>query len=70
MRSLRTLHDGAAYHVTPKIDHDDTALPELRFKRLFLSFVRKAKRKLISVYGDFCIMGNHIHFLIKPGEGG
>jgi putative transposase len=46
------------------------ALLEPQFKRLFLSFVERAKRKFHFHLWDFCIMGNHIHFLIKPGEGG
>jgi putative transposase len=70
MRSLRTLQDGATYHVTSKIDHDDLSLLEPRFKTLFLSFVAKAKRKFHFHLWDFCIMGNHIHFLIKPGNAG
>ncbi|MDR0644693.1 MAG: transposase [Treponema sp.] len=68
MRSLRILRDGATYHVTSKIDHNDMSLLEPQFKRLFLSFVAKAKRRFNFRLWDFCIMGNHIHFLIKPGK--
>jgi REP element-mobilizing transposase RayT len=46
------------------------SLLEPQFKKLFLSFVEKARRKFHFRLWDFCIMGNHIHFLIKPGEGG
>ncbi|MDR1072877.1 MAG: transposase, partial [Treponema sp.] len=70
MRSLRILHDRATYHVTSKIDHDGMNLLEQRFKALFLSFVKKAKEKLHFRLWDFCVMGNRIHFLIKPGGGG
>ncbi|MDR2446428.1 MAG: transposase [Treponema sp.] len=70
MRSLRILIEGATYHVTSKIDHDDMSLLESQFKMLFLSFVEKAKRKFHFHLWDFCIMGNHIHFLIKPGRSG
>ncbi|MDR1215391.1 MAG: hypothetical protein LBK25_01775 [Treponema sp.] len=45
MRSLRRLQDGAAYHGTSKLDHDDMSLLEPQFKQLFLCFVRKAKLK-------------------------
>jgi REP element-mobilizing transposase RayT len=41
-----------------------------RFKKLFLSFVKKAKRKFRFNLWDFCIMGNHIHFSIQPGKDG
>ncbi|MDR0785746.1 MAG: transposase [Treponema sp.] len=68
MRSLRILIYGATYHVTSKIDHDDMSLLDPLFKLLFLSFVKKAKRKFHFQLWDFCIMGNHIHFLIKPGK--
>jgi REP element-mobilizing transposase RayT len=41
-----------------------------RFKKLFLSFVEKAKRKFHFRLRDFCIMGNHIHLSIKTGKDG
>ncbi|MDR0629759.1 MAG: transposase [Treponema sp.] len=50
------------------MDHNDMSLFEPQFKRLFLAFVGKAKRKFHFRLWDFCIMGNHIHFLIKPGR--
>jgi hypothetical protein len=59
MRSLQTLHDGATYHVTSKIDHDDMSLLEPRFKKLFLSFVKKAKR-IIKGMGDFLRVREYI----------
>jgi putative transposase len=46
------------------------SLLEPQFKRLFLAFVGKAKRRFHFRLWDFCIMGNHIHFLIKPGKDG
>ncbi|MDR0785473.1 MAG: transposase, partial [Treponema sp.] len=68
MRSLRILVYGATYHVTSAIDHGDMYLLDPLFKTLFLFFVEKAKRKFHFQLWDFCIMGNHIHFLIKPGK--
>ena len=70
MRSLRILQNGATYHVTSNIDHNDMSLLEPQFKMLFLDFVGKAKRKFHFRLWDFCIMGNHIHFLIQPGREG
>jgi hypothetical protein len=46
------------------------SLLDPRFKKLFLFFVEKAKRKFHFRLRDFCIMGNHIHLSIKPGKGG
>jgi putative transposase len=34
---------------------------------MFLNFVQKAKQKFSFELWNFCIMDNHIHFLIKPG---
>ncbi|MDR1466628.1 MAG: transposase, partial [Treponema sp.] len=64
---MRILKNGATYHVTSKINNDDMALFEPRFKMLFLLFVRRAKRKFHFHLWDFCIMDNHVHFSIRPG---
>ncbi|MDR0784258.1 MAG: transposase [Treponema sp.] len=70
MHPLRILRDGATYHVTSKTDHDDMSLLEPQFKKLFLMFVERAKRKFHFQLWNFCVMGNHIHFLIKPTKEG
>jgi putative transposase len=62
------LRDGAVYHVTSEINHGEMALFAPQFKILFLSFVKKAKARFHFQLWDFCIMDNHIHFLIKPGK--
>jgi putative transposase len=69
MRSLRKLVEGATYHVTSKIDHDDPALRADAFKQGFLDFVAKAKKRFSFKLWNFTVMDNHIHFLIKPGPG-
>jgi putative transposase len=69
MRPLRILYDGATYHVTSKIDHDNPSLHDHHFKSLFLDFMKTAKQKFSFELWNFCIMDNHIHFLIKPGPG-
>jgi Transposase and inactivated derivatives len=38
-------------------------------KELFLWVVARAKTKYDFRLENFCIMGNHFHFLIKPGRG-
>jgi putative transposase len=45
-------------------------LLEPKFKALFLSFIEKAKEKFHFRLWDFCIMDNHVQFLIKPSEDG
>ncbi len=38
-------------------------------KSLFLSVVKRAKRKYAFRIENFCIMGNHFHLVIVPGKG-
>jgi len=38
-------------------------------KKLFLSVVREAKGKYLFHIENFCLMGNHFHFLVRPGPG-
>jgi putative transposase len=63
------LRDGAVYHVTSEINHGDRCLLASQFKLLFLSFIEKAKARFHFQLWDFCVMDNHIHFLIQPGPG-
>jgi putative transposase len=70
MRTLRILLDGATYHVTLNIDHDDMISLEPQFKTLFLSFIERAEQRFHFRFWDFCIIENHIHFLIEPGNDG
>ena len=37
-------------------------------KELFLSIIKKAKAKYVFKMENFCIMGNHFHFIIQPGK--
>ncbi|MDR3303193.1 MAG: transposase [Treponema sp.] len=69
MRKLRHLKPGATYHVTSQIDHGDWALQEAAIKQMFLDMVMIAKKKFQFKLWNFMIMDNHIHFLIKPGDG-
>jgi putative transposase len=69
MRSLRILRERATYHVTSEINRGEMGLYAAQFKILFLSFVKKAKTRFRFRLWDFCIMDNHIHFLIEPGPG-
>ena len=36
-------------------------------RKLFLAILKRAKKKFVFSIKNFCIMGNHIHLLIKPG---
>jgi putative transposase len=45
------------------------AFDEIAMRHLFLDFVKRAKKKYAFAIYHFCIMGNHVHFAIKPGKG-
>jgi len=66
MRKPRELMENATYHVTAKANRSEFILKTVDEKELFLSIIRRAKRKFNFIVKSFCIMGNHIHLMIKP----
>lgn len=68
MRKPRELAEGARYHVTARANRKEMILDDRRMKRLFLSVVKRAKGKYDFRLENFCIMGNHIHLIIRPGR--
>ncbi len=66
MRKSRHLEDGATYHVSAKINRGEYAFENDEIKNLFLEIIKRAKKKYLFSIQNFVIMGNHIHFLIKP----
>lgn len=66
MRKPRQLMNNATYHVTARANRSDFILKTDEEKELFLKILRKAKRKFHFSVKSFCIMGNHIHLMIKP----
>jgi putative transposase len=69
MRKPRELCEGARYHVTSRANRQEMILDPEETKELFLSVVRRAKRKYSFRLENFCIMGTHFHFVIQPGKG-
>ena len=69
MRNRRLLQDGAEYHVTARINRSEMILSPEEEKILFLAVIKRAKKRYKFQIKNFCIMNNHFHFLIKPGEG-
>jgi putative transposase len=63
------LQAGARYHVTARANRKEMILEHRRMKDLFLAVVRRAKDKYDFRIENFCIMGNHFHFIIQPGKG-
>jgi putative transposase len=66
MRRPRELKDGARYHVTARANRKEMIFDIDPMKELFLSVVKRAKAKYDFRIENFCIMGNHFHFIIQP----
>src|SRR5512133_313133 len=69
MRRPRELRTGARYHVTARANRKEMILDSIAMKELFLSVVKRAKKKYDFRLENFCVMGNHFHFIIRPGQG-
>ena len=69
MRKNRQLLEGAEYHVTARINRGEKIFLSLENRELFMSVLKRAKKKFNFSLKNFCIMGNYIHLLIKPGSG-
>ena len=61
------LVDGARYHVCARANRKEMILDNDDLKDLFLSVVKSAKIKYDFRLENFCIMGNHFHFILQPG---
>jgi putative transposase len=68
MRKPRELEENARYHVTARANRKEMILETSEMKEMFLSVLRRAKRKYDFRLENFCIMGNHFHFVIQPGR--
>ena len=68
MRKPRKLVDGARYHVVARANRSEFILESDRIKDMFLSVVAQAKRRFAFSIDTLCIMDNHIHLLLRPGE--
>ncbi len=69
MRKNRSLLEGAEYHVTARINRGEMIFLNQGDRDLFMETLKRAKKKFIFSLKNFCVMGNHVHFLIKPGPG-
>ena len=69
MRRNRILIEGAEYHVTARINRGEKIFLVQEDRDLFINTLIRAKKKYNFSVKNFCIMGNHIHLLIKPGSG-
>ena len=69
MRKKRELREGALYHVTARANRSELFMESPEIKALFISIIIRAKDRFNFILYNFCIMGNHFHFIIRPGKG-
>ncbi len=69
MRKRRELKQGASYHVYARINRKEFLLQEIFIKKMFMIILKRAKKKYSFQIGNYCIMDNHIHFILKPLKG-
>ena len=69
MRKPRRLINNGMYHVVARANRREFILHSDEMKSLFLDIVRRAKRRFRFNIRNFCIMSNHFHFMITPGQG-
>jgi putative transposase len=68
MRHNRHLVQNAVYDVTARINRGEMVFNEIAMRELFLAFIKQVKKKYPMAIYNFCIMGNHIHFAIRPDK--
>jgi REP element-mobilizing transposase RayT len=64
----RQLKQGATYHVICKINRDEIIFTNDIIVTLFYDIIKRCKKKYSFFFENFDIMGNHVHFMITPGE--
>jgi len=69
MRKPRELREGAQYHVIARVNRQEHIFHPCKHKKLFLDIVRRAKKRKRFAVFNFCIMDNHIHFILAPQQG-
>jgi putative transposase len=69
MRQNRLLVPEAIYHVTARINRGERIFNEVAMRTLFMDYLKRAKKKFPFAIYNFCVMGNHIHFIIRPDKG-
>ncbi len=69
MRKRRELKNGASYHVYARINRQEYLLHSVFVKTMFMIILKRAKKRYNFRIGNYCIMSNHVHFIIKPMNG-
>ncbi|MDL2229746.1 transposase [Treponema sp. OttesenSCG-928-L16] len=69
MRRNRLIEDNAIYHVTARANRHEMILFCPAMRLLFIKILKRARQKYKFQILNFCIMGNHIHLILKPEKG-
>ena len=69
MRKRRVLIDNHSYHVTARINRQEFLFETKNIKEMLMKVLEESKLKFNFQLKNFCIMGNHIHLIIKPFRG-
>jgi REP element-mobilizing transposase RayT len=62
----RQLRKGVSYHVGGKINRDEIIFDNDPIITLLLEVITRCMKKYSFTIEDFCIMGNHVHFILHP----
>ncbi len=57
---------GASYHVIASANRGEAIMPSSEFKEMFLQVMATALEKFSFSYYGFCLLDDHIHFILKP----
>ena len=69
MRKRREIREGWSYHVTARINRQEFLFESDTIKEMFMVILKRTKEKYSFILKNFCIMNNHIHFILKPLHG-
>lgn len=69
MRKPRDLREDAEYHVVARANRREFIFETNKTKDLFITILRRAKRRYSFTVRNFCVMSNHFHILIRPENG-
>jgi REP element-mobilizing transposase RayT len=69
MRTPRKILPGAQYHIVARANRKEFIFTTPAIKELFLSTVKRAKKKYRFSVVSLCIMNNHIHLILCPAPG-
>ncbi|QQO09480.1 REP-associated tyrosine transposase [Breznakiella homolactica] len=67
MRKPRVTKNGATYHITVRANRKEIIMYDKKTFNLFVKTIERAKQKYSFDVFNFCLMGNHVHIIIRPG---